>query len=122
MFTTNFIGSDLFLTAATSLVDAIDGFRLNRKATKISDFKAKYSTVLNEANGGTVQLISQGGKRYLLLSEEQVIALAEQSKQTHTMADVIEAIDPPSSELAMGSLYLKRAERQPFELPDHGSK
>ncbi|MCH7344334.1 type II toxin-antitoxin system Phd/YefM family antitoxin [Pelomonas sp. CA6] len=115
-------GSDLFFRAAASLVDAISGVTLDAKPTPISKFKASYGEVLDNVNHGRVQVIQQGRRRYVLLSEDQVIALAQQNKKTRSLGDIIRSVEQPPRPLDSGSSYLKRPKASQFKLPRHAGK
>ena len=116
-------GTDVFARAATSLVDVLHGFTIDLKPTTISRFKASYGEVLQNANQGRIQVIAQGKKRYLLLSEEQVIALAQQSKKPRMLGELVRSIKAPVHPLGQSSLHLKRSKTQQVKLPPiHGNK
>lgn len=65
------------------------------RPTPISLFKASYSSVLKQADEDGVALISQGTKRYVIVSEERIIALSETDRKERTVADLLDSLPRP---------------------------
>lgn len=117
MTSPSLFSSDLFLSAASTLSDAFKGV-VAMVPTPISMFKAQYPTFLKKANEGEAQVIMQGSKRYLLLSEEQVIALAERGKKPRSLGEIVRGVETPSAPLNVQSIHSKPARVAQFKLPD----
>lgn len=67
----------------------------NTTPMPISTFKAKYSSVLKQADHDGVALISQGSKRYVIVSEDHMIVLSGNERSTRTVADVCLSLPRP---------------------------
>lgn len=61
----------------------------------ISTFKAQYSAVLKQADHDGVALISQGSKRYVIVSEQHMVVLSSSERATRTVADVCMSLPRP---------------------------
>jgi len=107
---------DQFLNAVTSLSDAFKA-AVDLSPTPISRFRARYPVFLERANKGEAQVISQGSKRYLLLSEEQVISLAERGIKPRNLGDILRGVETPSVPIAVKSMLSTGARVAQFSLP-----
>jgi len=67
----------------------------NTTPMPISTFKAKYNSVLKQADHDGVALISQGSKRYVIVSEEHMAVLSANERATRTVADVCLSLPHP---------------------------
>lgn len=111
-----------FLHAINSLVHRL-GAVLAPKPTPISIFKAKYSGILKEADHGTVQMISQGSKRYVLLTESQLVEIMDAGvgSKTRSLAETLASLTPPKGRLDASLVMLSGTGHDPFSLPDRAS-
>jgi hypothetical protein len=116
MMRSTFLSGDLFSNAVTTLASTFRGV-VDLAPTPISLFKARYPNYLDKANRNEVQVISQGSKRYVLLSEEQVIALAEREGEQRSLGDIVRGIETPLLRFAPTSLHSKRARVSQIKLP-----
>jgi hypothetical protein len=66
------------------------------RPTPISLFKASYTSVLKQADENGVALISQGAKRYVIVSEDRIIALSVTDRRERTVADLVESLPRPT--------------------------
>lgn len=108
-----------FFHAINSLVQRLGAVRAT-KPTPISIFKAKYSGILKEADLGTVQMISQGSKRYVLLTESQLVEIMDAGlgSRTRSLADTLASLTPPKGRLDAGLVMLAGSGHDPFSLSD----
>ena len=111
-----------FLHAINSLAQRL-GAVLAPKPTPISIFKARYSGILKEADHGTVQMISQGSKRYVLLTESQLVAIMDAGvgSKSRSLADTLASLTPPKERLDSSLVTLAGSAHDPFSLPDRAS-
>src|SRR5437868_13124248 len=88
-----------FFTALDNLMRRL-GAVLEPKQTPISIFKARYSGILDEADHGRIQMITQGRKHYVLLTESQLVSImgADVSKK-RCLADTLASLTPPKERL-----------------------
>ncbi len=114
--TENAPGTDLFAKAVESLARKL-GVDASDTPMPISRFKSDYSGLLRGARAGQLQQISRGGERYLVLSEEQVIAMERSSSQRRTLADTLASVQAPSGALDTASVLLSGERHEPFTLP-----
>ena len=93
------------------------------KPTPISIFKAKYSGILKDADHGTVQMISQGSKRYVLLTENQLVEIMDAgvSSKSRSLADTLASLTPPKERLDSSLVMLAGSSHDPFSLPNRSS-
>jgi hypothetical protein len=55
--------------------------------TNISSFKTNYSTVLDRANGGSVEVVTRGRQRFVLLAEEHAQTLMASIEDGRTVGE-----------------------------------
>lgn len=67
----------------------------DEKPMPISIFKAKYGAVLKRADDDGVALISQNGKRYVIVSEEHMVTLSSNERPVRSVADVCRSLPRP---------------------------
>ena len=108
-----------FLHAINTLVQRLGAVRAP-KPTPISIFKAKYSGILKEADHGTVQMISQGSKRYVLLTESQLVEIMDAGvgSKSRSLADTLASLTPPKERLDASLVMLAGSTHDPVSLPD----
>jgi hypothetical protein len=75
----------------------------------ISIFKAQYGSVLKQADHDGVALISQGSKRYVIVSEEHMVALSSNERTTRTVADVCMSLPRPHRAVDLSSSQMSGA-------------
>ena len=85
------------LNRALRVLTHLIGSAMPRNTTPmpISTFKAKYGSVLKQADHDGVALISQGSKRYVIVSEDHMIVLLKNERSTRTVADVCLSLPRP---------------------------
>lgn len=108
--------ADSFSRAVESLARKL-GVAASDTPMPISRFKSDYSGLLRDARAGELQQISRGSERYLVLSEDQVIAMERSGSQRRTLADTLASVQTPSSPLDASAALLPGARREPFALP-----
>ncbi len=111
---------DMFSRAVESLARKL-GVAASDTPMPISKFKSDYSGLLRDSKAGELQQISRGSERYLVLSEDQVIAMERSSSQRRTLADTLASVQKPSSPLNAPSALLPGALHEPFALPQQPS-
>jgi hypothetical protein len=62
----------------------------------ISHFRSNYVTVLTQVDEEGFALISRAGKRYVVISEEQVVRLANMHRSNVSVADVLRSLPAPT--------------------------
>lgn len=107
---------DMFSRAVENLARKL-GVDASDTPMPISKFKSDYSGLLRDARAGQLQQISRGGERYLVLSEEQVIAMERSSSQRRTLADTLASVQAPSSPLDTSPALLPGERHEAFTLP-----
>ncbi len=107
---------DMFARAVESLARKL-GVAASDTPMPISRFKSDYSGLLRDSRAGELQQISRGSERYLVLSEEQVIAMERSGSQRRTLADTLASVQAPSSPLDASAALLPGARHGPFALP-----
>jgi hypothetical protein len=112
-------GGAAFVDAVNRLVQRI-GAALAPTPTPISIFKARYSGILKEADHGTVQLISQGSKRYVRLTETQLVEImgSGNGNTSRSLADTLGSLTPPKERLDPALVMQAGSAHDPFTLPD----
>ena len=85
------------LNRALRIVSHVIGSVMPHNTTPmpISIFKARYPSILKQADHEGVALISQGSKRYVIVSEECMVALSSNERATRTVADVCMSLPHP---------------------------
>ena len=61
---------------------------VDESGTNISAFKTNYSTVLDRAKNGSVEVVTRGRQRFVILAEEQAVALITNTESDRTVAEV----------------------------------
>jgi len=88
MLTSIVVGKNLIVgTALKSFYDVIQwvakgvgATKVNGIGTNISVFKTNYSKILNRIENGSIEIVTHGHKRYIILTENQVISLMQNAK------------------------------------------
>ena len=109
---------DAFARAMSTVFDAVPGVSIESEPTAIAKFKISCDDVLNGVNEGRLQVLIEGKRRYVLLSEDQVIALAQIRKRSPSLGDIVRGVVPPRKPLDMSKVHLgRRSSSDPFSLP-----
>ncbi len=111
---------DEFTSAVQSLAQGL-GVTVMDNPMPISKFKSDYSGLLRVALNGSVQQISRGRERYVILTEKQVIAMARSSSKGNTLADTLASIQIPSMRLDASVALVAGAKQEQYSLMDSGS-
>ena len=106
---------DMFARAVESLARKL-GVAASDTPMPISKFKSDYSGLLRDSKAGELQQISRGSERYLVLSEDQVIAMERSSSQQRSLADTLASVQAPSGALDAGAALLPGELHDPFTL------
>lgn len=81
----------------------------NTTPMPISIFKAQYGSVLKQADHDGVALISQGSRRYVIVSEERMVVLSNSERATRTVADLCKALPRPSRTVDLSAAQMAGA-------------
>lgn len=82
----------------------------SQRPTPISAFKARYGLVLKRADLDGVALISQGQKRYVIVSEDHMLTLSQGDRSARTVADVCRALPRPRSAVDLSAAQMSGAQ------------
>ena len=108
-----------FARAISTVFDAVPGVSIEPEPTAIAKFKTSCDDVLNGVNEGRLQVLIEGKRRYVLLSEDQVIALAQIRKGSLSLGDIARSVVPPRRPLDLSKVHLgRRSSADPFSLPE----
>lgn len=118
-FKANMPEGDAFTSAVHSLAQRL-GVTATVEPMPISKFKSDYSGLLTAALNGSVQQISRGRERFVLLTEQQVITLAKSSGNRSSLADTLASIQTPSMALD-ASVALVPGYQEQYSLKVSGS-
>lgn len=105
---------DRFSSALRFLADRL-GLVAGNEPMPISKFKASYGDLLEAASKGPQQL-SRGRERYVVLTEAQVIALAQSSARPASLAETLSSIKAPSAPLGASAAMVRGAPQDQFSL------
>lgn len=99
------------LNRALRVLTHLIGSVMPRNSTPmpISIFKEKYSAVLKDADHDGVALISQGGKRYVIVSEDHMVTIASNERATRTVADICLSLPRPRRVVEMSASQMAGA-------------
>ena len=101
----------------TSVMDRLGqllGLTVSHTQMPISHFKASYNELLRAANKGKIQQISRGQERYVLLTEDQVLALLQTGTRPRSLAASLSSITRPTSQLDESLVELPGSLNDPF--------
>lgn len=59
-------------------------------STPVTRFRAKYAQVFKEVDQGLPQVVVQGSRRFVVFSEEQVVAFADLHERAQTVGDLLD--------------------------------
>ncbi len=111
---------DAFVSALHALAGRL-GVKVKDDPMPISKFKSDYSGVLKAASSGRLQQISRGRERFVVLTEEQVIAMVQSSSRKSSLADTLASIKVPSKPLDASAVMVAGSKHDPYALTDSGS-
>jgi hypothetical protein len=81
----------------------------NTTPMPISIFKAKYGSVLKQADHDGVALISQGSKRYVIVSADHIVVLSGNERPTRTVADICLSLPRPHRTIDLSASQMSGA-------------
>lgn len=61
-------------------------------ATPVTRFRASYAQVLKQVDKGAPQVVVQGNKRFVVFSEEQVVAFADLHNRDQTVGELLQGL------------------------------
>lgn len=61
-------------------------------STPVTRFRAKYAQVFKEVGQGMPQVVVQGSRRFVVFSEEQVVAFADLHERAQTVGDLLDGL------------------------------
>lgn len=106
---------DVFVSAVHILAEWL-GAEIEDDPMPISKFKSNYSSLLREALSGHLKQISRGRERYVVLTEDQVIAMAGQRNKGGSLADTIASIATPTAKLDTSGVLTRGSMYEPYSL------
>jgi len=110
---------DAFARAMSTVFDAVPGVSIEPEPIAIAKFKTSCDDVLNGVNEGRIQILLEGNRRYVFLSEDQVIALAQTRERSPSLGDVVRGVVPPHRPMDLSRVHLgRRSSADPFSLPE----
>jgi len=83
--------------ALEKLVSFVGAKDIGQDEMTITEFKAKYSTVLNRTDRGSLQVIKRNRRRYVILDEEQVRALTQNAYSTQFAGALLADLPLPAA-------------------------
>jgi len=95
---------DEFAHAMSTLFNALPSTSTEPEPTAFANFKICCDDVLNGADQGKIQVLLEGKRRYVLLSEDQVIALARIRQASQSLGGVLKGVIPPRRPLDMSKV------------------
>ena len=110
---------DAFARAMSTVFDAVPGVSIEPEPIAIAKFKTSCDDVLNGVNEGRIQVLLEGNRRYVFLSEDRVIALAQTRERSPSLGDVVRGVVPPHRPMDLSRVHLgRRSSADPFSLPE----
>lgn len=106
--------SDEFASSVQFLADKL-GLAVEDHPMPISKFKASYSNLL-KATLKSLQQFSRGRDRYLVLTEDQVIALVHGGAKPTSLADTLASIKAPSTPIPASAVMVRGAKQEQYSL------
>jgi hypothetical protein len=83
--------------------------RADEEPMPISRFKAKYSTILKQADVDGIALISQNGKRYVIVGEDHMVTLTSNERTMRSVADICRSLPRPRQAVEMTTAQMTGA-------------
>jgi hypothetical protein len=105
---------DKFASSVRLLADKL-GLEVNLDPMPISKFKASSGSLLN-ASLKSLQQLSRGRDRYLVLTEGQVIALANFGAKPTSLADTLASIKALSTPIPASAVMVRGAKQEQYSL------
>ena len=85
--------ADPLLQAIATIARSFGGVHSGGVAsTPVTRFRASYAQVLHEVDQGQPQVVVQGSRRFVVFSEEQVVAFAGQHGKDQTVGDLLRGL------------------------------
>ena len=106
--------ADKFASSVQFLAEKLD-LAVNDDPMPISKFKASYNDLLKAALKA-LQQFSRGRDRYLVLTEDQVIALAHSGAKPTSLADTLASIKAPSTPIPASAVMVRGAKQEQYSL------
>lgn len=86
-----------FQAALEKLVSFVGAKEVDRGEITITEFKAKYASVLNQTDRGSLKVIKRNSRRYVILDEDQVLALMQNAHTTPPAGALLADLPLPSA-------------------------
>lgn len=86
-----------FQGALDKLASFVGAKEVGRQEMTISEFKAKYASVLNRTDSGSLQVIKRNSRRYVILDEAQIMALTENTHSSLSAGALLADLRLPSA-------------------------
>lgn len=86
-----------FQGALEKLVSFVGAKEVDQGEITITEFKAKYASVLNRTDRGSLQVIKRNSRRYVILDEDQVLALTQNAHTTPLAGALLADLPLPSA-------------------------
>lgn len=86
-----------FQGALEKLVSFVGAKEVDQAEITITEFKAKYASVLNRTDRGSLQVIKRNSRRYVILDEDQVLALTQNAHSTPSAGALLADLPLPSA-------------------------
>jgi len=85
--------TDQLREAIATISQRLGGVRPQQiTATPVTRFRASYAQVLKEVDRGAPQVVVQGNKRFVVFSEEQVVAFADLHNRDRTVGELLQGL------------------------------
>lgn len=111
---------DQFSRALNQIARRVGAPPPNDKGTTVSEFNKDHPTVLDRVMNGSVEVITDGHQRFVLLAEKQIIALAGNTMRCRTVGEIFEKL-PVSKGTPLRAISIKE-ERDQYRLPKRKSR
>lgn len=106
-----------FRAAVRTIAARVGAKRVNLVGTPVADFKTKYATVFKRANAGSVEVVTQGRQRFVVLGLDQVLALIPNASRRRTVAEVFAGLPTvPASSVRLRATSI--ATKNPYRFRD----
>ena len=108
--------ADPFWDALHEVAERSGGVLEDAGGTNISTFKTNYSTVLDRAKSGSVEVVTRGSQRFVILAEDMVRALVAAPEKQLTVGEACTAL-PTLTHSARRPRATSVATRNPARIP-----
>ena len=86
-----------FQGALEKLVSFAGAKEVDEGEITITEFKAKYASVLNRTDRGSLKVIKRNSRRYVILDEDQVLALTQHAHTSPAASSLLADLPLPSA-------------------------